>query len=169
MFKWGLVPSWAKDKTIGYKMINARSETVFEKPSFKNAIVRQRCLVPMNGFFEWMKDGSKKIPFYIRRNDEQVLGAAGLFEVWKKETEPLYSFTILTKDADVRLSKIHPRMPLFISPENYDPWLDPQYNVKSNIQKLLMADSSLELEPIPVSDQVNSPKNDSESYIRPIN
>lgn len=125
-FSWGLVPSWAKDPAIGSRMINARVETVTEKPSFRSAIQKRRCIVPTNGWYEWEKSGAKKIPHYFSATDEAILGMAGMFESW---TAPdgvvLWSVTILTKEAQPHIEHIHDRMPVLVMPELRETWLKP--------------------------------------------
>ncbi len=128
--RWGLIPAWAKDASIGAKMINARSETAFEKPSFRNALRRRRCVVPIDGYYEWHRpsDGSPAIPYYIRFADDQPHAIAGLWERW---TDPasgtnMASAAILTTRANASLAEIHDRMPVFLAPEDVSRWLDPK-------------------------------------------
>ena len=125
-FSWGLVPSWAKDPAIGSRMINARVETVTEKPSFRSAIQKRRCIVPANGWYEWEKSGAKKIPHYFSAADDGILGMAGMFESW---TAPdgvvLWSVTILTTKAQPHIEHIHDRMPVLVMPELRETWLTP--------------------------------------------
>ncbi|HEX8396389.1 MAG TPA: SOS response-associated peptidase, partial [Pyrinomonadaceae bacterium] len=125
--KWGLIPSWAKEESIGNRMINARAESITEKPSFKNAFKSRRCLIPASGFFEWKRAGDKgKQPFYFYLKDKPVFGFAGLWESWiDKETgEETESCTIITTEANDVLKPVHDRMPVIIKPENYEFWLD---------------------------------------------
>lgn len=126
LYRWGLIPGWAKDASLASKMINARSETVDEKPAFRTAFKRRRCIVPATGFYEWHKldDGSKQ-PLYIYRNDSPFMGMAGLWEVWKEpETnEEVRTFTILTTSANPFMQKIHERMPVILNPQDYERWL----------------------------------------------
>ncbi len=125
-FSWGLVPSWSKDPAIGSRMINARVETVTEKPSFRSAIQKRRCIVPANGWYEWDKSGAKKIPHYFSATDEAILGMAGMFESW---TAPdgvvLWSITILTTQAQPHIEHIHDRMPVLVMPQLRETWLSP--------------------------------------------
>ena len=143
--RWGLVPSWAKDPTIGSRMINARSETLTTKPSFKAAAARRRCLVPMDGYYEWMKnpDGTKT-PFFLHADDEGLLAAAGLYELWPDphlaEDDPkkwLSTATIATTTATDALGHIHDRTPVFIPPDRYDQWLDTHLQDTTEVDALL--------------------------------
>src|SRR5690606_24437829 len=123
--RWGLVPSWASDPKIGYKMINARSETARQKPSFREAWRSRRCLIPADGFYEWMQDGDKKRPQFIRLRSGEPFAFAGLWETWRGGDEPLHTCTILTTEANERLRPIHSRMPVILPRAAYDVWLDP--------------------------------------------
>lgn len=125
LFRWGLVPFWAKDPAIGNQMINARSETVPEKPAFKNAFKRRRCLVPADGFYEWQKQGTIKQPFHFHLADRRPFALAGLWEHWDKGSEPLDSFTILTTQANAKIAPYHDRMPVILLGEAQDRWLNP--------------------------------------------
>jgi len=111
-FRWGLIPSWAKDPKIGYKMINARGETVSEKPSFRDACRKRRCLIPADGFYEWKKEGDGKVPYLIRMKSKAAFLFAGLWEQWQSDDETIYSATIITTDANDTLKPIHHRMPV---------------------------------------------------------
>ncbi|TVQ55544.1 MAG: SOS response-associated peptidase, partial [Phycisphaerales bacterium] len=142
--QWGLVPSWAKDPSIGSRMINARSETAAEKPSFRSAFKRRRCLVPASGFYEWKKldpgkKSSAKQPFYIYRADEQPLVMAGLWESWNdpESEKPLETYSILTTEANEQLRDLHDRMPVILEPEQFDAWLDPEQADAETLQSLL--------------------------------
>jgi putative SOS response-associated peptidase YedK len=123
---WGLIPAWAKDPSVGVKMINARSETVHEKPSFKEAFQKRRCLIPANGFYEWRKeeDGSKQ-PYYFSPTQGNIFAFAGLWENWvSADTSHILSCTILTQEAPLDMSHIHHRFPVTLKPENFKDWLD---------------------------------------------
>lgn len=123
--KWGLVPSWAKDASMGAKLINARSETVTEKPSFREAFKRRRCLIPADGFYEWARAGGKKQPYFFRLRDEQPFGFAGLWDRWQGgDGAVIESCTILTTEANDMLKPVHDRMPVILHPEDYEMWLD---------------------------------------------
>ena len=117
LFKWGLVPSWSKDMKIGYKMINARAETVAQKPSFRSAFAARRCLVPVDGFYEWKKKGSQKVPFFIYNNTGKPFSLGGLWETWQDpEGKLLKTFTIITTEANNFMKDIHHRMPVIVPP-----------------------------------------------------
>lgn len=123
--RWGLIPYWAKDIKIGYKMINARMETVMEKSAFKQAMIKRRCLVPMDGYYEWKKEGTKKTPYRIVVKDQEIFSVAGLWENWKSpEGEMIQSFTVLTQSPSESIAHIHDRMPAILTREQEDLWLD---------------------------------------------
>ncbi len=127
LFQWGLIPSWAKDPKIGSKMINARAETLAEKPSFRTALKRRRCLVVADGFYEWKKTGSGKTPMYIQLKDGQPFGFAGLWEAWQSPDDGLIkTCTIITTTPNALLAEIHYRMPVILPREAYDTWLAPE-------------------------------------------
>ncbi|MBK9425183.1 MAG: SOS response-associated peptidase [Bacteroidetes bacterium] len=170
LFKWGLIPSWAKDKSIGYKMINARSETVFEKPSFKKLIKQRRCLVIADSFYEWQPlGGKKKQPFRIGLKSWDLFAFAGLWDEWAdKETgEIIPTFTILTTAANSLVSPIHDRMPVILEPEEEKRWLKKGIN-DQEILELLSPFPESEMMVYPVSEQVNSPANDNPGIIEPV-
>jgi len=161
MYCWGLIPHWAKDIKIGYKMINARSETLAEKPSFKTAYRKQRCLILADGFYEWKKEASKKTPYYIRLKTTQPFGFAGLWERWQKSPgEFIHSCTIITTDANELVKPIHQRMPVILDNENYQVWLDPDEQAPDRLQHLLKPYPTEMMEAFPVSTVVNSPRNE---------
>lgn len=171
-FKWGLIPSWAKDAKIGSKMINARSETLSEKPSFRNAYKRRRCLILADGYYEWVPiPGEKtKQPVYIRLKSKKTFAFAGLWEQWKPEwtDKPFLSCTIITCSPNPMLAEIHHRMPVILPQENYEEWLAPGEQPKENLQHLLTAYPGEDMEAYPVSKFVNKPMNDSPECIEPI-
>ena len=123
--RWGLVPSWADDIKIGARMINARCETVADKPAFSAAIRTRRCLIPADGFYEWKTQGKKKTRFWIRRPDETLFAFAGLWDRWSKQGVPIESCTLLTTPANDLIAPVHDRMPVVLSPSDYATWLDP--------------------------------------------
>lgn len=136
--RWGLIPSWAKDMSIGAKMINARAETVAKKPSFRTALKRRRCLIVADGFYEWQKlDAKNKQPWYFTLPDDEPFAFAGLWECWKSPDGPLETATIITTTANEALAPVHDRMPVILSPEHYALWLDPKAEGGSAIVKLL--------------------------------
>jgi putative SOS response-associated peptidase YedK len=167
--RWGLVPSWANDLSIGNRMINARAETVAEKPSFRAAFKRRRCLIPADGYYEWRKTEQGKQPFYIHRRDQTLLAMAGLWERWHGgQADMVDSFTIITTDANDDTSSVHDRMPVFLDPEAYAMWLDPEFQDRDQLQALLVPYGSGELELTPVSKLVNSPRHESPDCIEPL-
>jgi putative SOS response-associated peptidase YedK len=173
-FRWGLVPSWAKDEKIGYKMINARSETVHEKPSFRKALSLRRCLVPADSFYEWKKVGSEKkpmkIPTRIYLHGEKLFAFAGLWEEWRKPGgEILDSFTILTTEANSFMRPIHERMPVILKPQDYDTWLNPKEKDVTRVLPLLQPFEPEAMQAHAVSTAVNSPKNEEPELIGPVN
>lgn len=171
--RWGLVPSWAKDTTIGAKMINARVETVHEKPAFRRAFVQRRCLLPADGFYEWQQIArpeqgkARKQPYFIHPADGQVLALAGLYEYWRDpavgpDDDPaawLMTCTIITTEATDAAGRVHPRMPLALHPEHYDAWLDPRRQDPDRLRALLTPPADGHLDARPVSTAVNSVRN----------
>lgn len=165
--KWGLVPFWADDPSIGSKMINARAETLAEKPSFRDAFRKRRLLVPVSGFYEWKKKEGAKQPYYITRKDNRLFSLAGLWELWDKGDTPLESFTILTTEPNSLISKLHNRMPVIIPKEAYQDWLNPASEAEL-LQKLLVPYPPEDLTFHPVSRLVNSPASDNPELIKPV-
>ena len=164
--RWGLIPSWAKDPAIGARLINARSETVTEKPSFRAAFRQRRCLVLADGFYEWQRQERKKQPFYFRLQDGQPFAFAGLWERWKAPNgEAIESCTILTTEANELLRPIHDRMPVILDPKDYELWLDPEVQKPEPLQQLLRPYRSEGMTTYPVSTQVNNPSNNSPECI----
>ncbi|MBM7094535.1 SOS response-associated peptidase [Bacillus sp. H-16] len=163
--KWGLVPSWADEPSIGYKMINARSETIHEKPSFKHLINRRRCIVCASGFYEWKKEGGRKQPYYIQLPSEQPMMFAGLWDRWEKEGQTLITTTILTTEANSTMKELHHRMPVILNDGRQKHWLD--VNSKDTLHKIYKErPSSLHIHP--VSMFVNSPQNEGPECIERI-
>jgi len=167
--RWGLVPSWADDVKIGQRMINARSETVAEKPSFRAAFRRRRCLIPIDGYYEWQvspTDGKR--PFYIRRFDQRPLAIAGLWESWQSpDGTPLETCTLLTTAANDRLRPIHDRMPVFLDEPSRQLWLDPETPAPALLQRMQAANDDL-FETIEVSKRVNNPRHEAPDCIEPL-
>lgn len=166
--KWGLVPSWAKDAAIGSKMINARAETAAEKPSFRAAFKRRRCLMPADGFFEWAQLGSRKTPMYIHLENRTLFAFAGL---WESRANPdgskLETCTILTTEANELIRPLHHRMAVILVPEHYDAWLSPEEVETAALMSLLSAHPAENMRVYEVSRQVNYPANDSPAVIEP--
>ena len=169
-FHWGLVPFWAKDPSIGNRMINARAETIAEKPSFKNAFKKRRCLIIADGFYEWKGTKGQKQPMLITLPDKKPFAFAGLWEIWHKNKQaPAYrSCTIITTEASASIREIHHRMPVILKPEVYKDWLNPQYQNTENLKHILAVERLTELTSYPVSKQVNSARNNDLSLLDPI-
>jgi putative SOS response-associated peptidase YedK len=170
-FNWGLIPSWAKDPSIGNRMINARAETLAEKPAFRAAYRRRRCLVLADGFFEWRKDPGKKVkqPMYIRLHTGEPFAFAGLWEVWNSaDGSQILSCTIITTEPNELVSDIHNRMPVILPREGYSAWLNPNEIQPADLDDLLRPYPSTELAAYPVSTIVNSPGNDSPACVVPL-
>jgi len=169
--RWGLVPFWADDPSIGNRMINARAETVPDKPAYRAAFEKRRCIVPASGFYEWKPADGGKQPYYIRRADEQLLGLAGLWERWTDDHsgEVVESFTILTGEPNELVADVHDRMPVILRPEDYDFWLDPAMKDKEALHELVLQTYPADpLETYPVSTHVNKPTHDDPSCIEPL-
>ena len=164
MVRWGLVPRWAKDPSIGSKMINARGETVAAKPSFRTAFRRHRCLIPANGFYEWMPAAAgRKQPVLIAMKDGGLFAFAGLYERWLTgDGEPLDTCTVLTTDANALLRAVHDRMPVIVPPEQYERWLDP---AQDGPQALVAPYPAEAMTWWPVSSRVNSVRHDDATLI----
>jgi len=165
--RWGLVPSWARDPSIGNRMINARSETAAEKPSFRGPFRRSRCLLPADGFYEWRKEEGRKVPFWIHMEDHGPFTLAGLWDRWRgPEGEELETFTILTTEPNELLRPIHDRMPVIVAPEDREAWLGAGTPVDV-LQSLLGPHPAEPMAVQEVSTHVNSPHNDDPSCIEP--
>lgn len=161
MVRWGLVPSWSKDDKIGARMINARSETAAEKPSFRSAVTTRRCLVPASGFYEWVQGPDGKQPHFIHFSDARVFAFAGLWERWSKgESGPLDTFTILTTTPNELIAGLHDRMPVILPPETYSEWLEPRPLDLDRFADLVAAHPAEGMEAYPVTTRVNRPAND---------
>jgi putative SOS response-associated peptidase YedK len=167
-FRWGLVPFWAKDPSIGNRMINARAETVAEKPAYRNALARQRCLIPVDGFYEWRKVGSGKVPMWIHLQSRRPFSLAGLWEEWrpKKDGAPLRTCTILTTGPSDFMQPIHDRMPVIVPREARDRWLDPG-TAAADLHAVLAPYAGPDLEAHEVSTLVNNPANDYAECLAP--
>lgn len=165
-FKWGLIPSWSKDHRIGSKLINARVEGLIEKPFFKSALKDRRCIVPLDGFYEWKVVANKvKKPYRIRFKDDSIFFVAGLYDQWKNEkAEIIHSFTIITQKPNPYLSSIHDRMPAILQREQESLWLDPLISLEQSLQ-LITPLAGDYLDAYPVSDAVNQVKNNKASLI----
>lgn len=166
--KWGLIPAWSDDPSIGNRLINARAETVAEKPSFREAFMRQRCLVIADGFYEWQKRGRTRQPYFIRLKTDQPFGFAGLYDVWTSPGgEVITTCTIITSEPNETVKTLHDRMPVILSKEFEDAWLDPYNADHASLVQMLSPYSANEMEMHTVSALVNSPANDSPECMAP--
>ena len=160
-YRWGLIPGWAKDPTIGNKLANARGETVSERPSFRNAFKRWRCLVPASGFYEWKTVAGKKHPYYIRpARDKEVFGLAGITELWKGPDGPIHTVSLITTEPNELMREIHDRMPVIIPVDDYGAWLDPGNMNVPELTEFIRAYPAERMQAYPVSTRVNTPRND---------
>lgn len=168
LMKWGLIPFWAKDPRIGYQMINARAETLKDKPAFRKPLSQFRCLVPANGFYEWKKTQDGKQPFYIRLKSEEMFAFAGLYDQWvDAEGKEIETYTIITTTPNSVVEPIHNRMPAILKKENEEIWLNHQETDINKILALLTPNNTTEeFEAYPVSKAVNKPENDSKDLIK---
>jgi putative SOS response-associated peptidase YedK len=169
MLRWGLIPSWAKDPKIGFQCINAKAETAAEKPSFRSAFKKRRCLVIATGFYEWRVQGRTKQPLWIGMRSKRPFAFAGLWEHWKPaEEEPLETCTIITTEPNELMRPIHNRMPVILAPVSYDQWLDPTFQHIEPLKALLRPYLSEELTAYPVSTFVNNPRHDAPQCLEPM-
>ena len=172
LYKWGLIPSWSKDPSIGNRMINARAETLAEKPSFRNAYRRRRCLILSDGFYEWQQNPAAKgkQPVFIRFKDRHPFAFAGLWEIWNSpDGSEIRSCTIITTQPNAHLQPIHNRMPVILPRDAYQAWLIPEERTPEKLNYLLVPYPSEEMVAFPVSKMVNSPQVDSPDLIKPLN
>ncbi len=168
LFSWGLIPSWSKDPTIGNKMINARGETIFEKPSFRSCIRNKRCLVPADSFYEWKKTEEKKQPFRIKLKKRGLFSLAGIWDEWKDVDGKIKStFSIITTSPNNLMSEIHDRMPVILQKDDEEKWL--LANDVNEISSLITSYPAIEMEACPISLMVNSPRNNSAEIHTPLN
>ncbi|WP_141434237.1 SOS response-associated peptidase [Bacillus sp. 03113] len=167
LMKWGLVPYWAKEEKMGYKMINARAEGIESKPSFKVPFQRKRCLILADSFYEWKKTETGKIPYRFVMKDEKPFAFAGLWDTWYKASDPLSTCTIITTIPNSVTIDVHDRMPVILPPEAYDDWLNPKQTNINELKKLLVPYPANQMKKYPVSTLVNSVKNNSRELIAP--
>ncbi len=181
-FTWGLIPSWAKDAAIGSKMINARVETVADKPAYRRAFATRRCLLPADGYFEWYPTDDltpagkpRKQPFFIHPRDGGILAMAGIYEIWrdptKDEDDPnrfRWTTSIVTTDAEDALGRIHDRMPMMVEPSRWASWLDPTVVGRAELLTLLVPAAPGRLEAYPVSTLVNNVRNNGAELVSPL-
>ena len=166
--RWGLVPHWAKDPSIGHRMINARSESAAEKPAFRDALVSRRCLVPASGFYEWTGEAGRRRPFYFHPVGRRLFGIAGLWERWQRGDGPaIESCTLLTTDANARVAPIHDRMPVILEPGAYADWLSPGPLDPGTLKALLRPCAPERLESFEVSPRVNDVRVDDPACLEP--
>jgi putative SOS response-associated peptidase YedK len=168
LYRWGLIPGWAKDPAIGNKLANARGETVAEKPSFRAAFKRWRCLIPASGFYEWKPVAGRKQPYYIHPADGDLFAFAGLTERWNGPDGPVHSCAIITTDANEKMRGIHNRMPVILDPKDYAAWLDPANPGNDALKALLRPCPDERIAAHPVSTRVNTPRNDEASLLEPV-
>ncbi len=166
--RWGLIPSWSKDMSFGVRMINARAETLTEKPSFRNLLPKKRCVVISDGYYEWHNTGSDKQPYYIHKSDGGLLPMAGLWDRWlDQDGHPVFSYTIITTTPQPELAFIHDRMPVILAPGNLDKWLQTSHNPANTVTAILQPYGEI-LNADQVSKIVNSPVNNSPACIKPL-
>ena len=169
MLRWGLIPSWAKDAKIGNQCINAKAETVAEKPSFRSAFKKRRCLVIADGFYEWRLQGKQKQPMWIGLKSKRPFAFAGLWEHWTPaEGAPIETCTIITTEPNALMQTIHNRMPVILTPHDYDLWLDPTMQHVETVKPLLRPFTDDELVAYSVSTLVNNPRHDTPQCLEPV-
>jgi putative SOS response-associated peptidase YedK len=168
--RWGLIPHWSKDRRSGYKMINARAESLWKKSAYKSAAKRRRCIVPASCFFEWRRSDGTKQPYCLRPKGADLFAFAAIWERWSdpETEEAIFSCAIVTTPANEAVAELHDRMPAILDPSGFDLWLDRGVQESSALRELLQPCPSGWLELYPVSKRVNSPKNDSKEVVRPI-
>ena len=169
MLKWGLVPSWAKDPTIGNKLINARAETIAEKPAFRRAFRNRRCLVIADGFYEWKREGRSKQPFYFRFRHGGSFAFAGIWDHWECSPQaPIESFALITTGPNEVMEPVHNRMPVILEAKDYDLWIDPTIHNNEPLLSLLHPFPSEDMEAVAISTFVNNPQHDDPRCIEPL-
>lgn len=168
LFRWGLIPGWAKDPAIGNKLANARGETVDEKPSFRNAFKRSRCLIPASGFYEWKTVAARKQPYYIHPLDAPLFAIAGISERWQGPDGPVHSCAIITTGPNGVMSAIHDRMPVILAAQDHEAWLDPANQSVAALKQLIKPCADATMAAYAVSTRVNVPKHDDAALIEPL-
>ena len=165
--RWGLVPSWAKDLKMGSRLINARLETLSEKPSFKNLLKSNRCVVITDGYYEWMRNGNTKQPYYIHHPNNKIMPMAGLWDEWVDENNKMiHTYTVITTQSAKSISHIHNRMPVILNVNELDDWVNTDYPLENALN--ILSPHAITLKFYPVSNFVNSPINNSEICIQPL-
>lgn len=170
IMQWGLVPKWSKDPRIGYKLINARDDTIFDKPIWRNVILKQRCLIPATGFYEWQRQNTnnkvQKQPFYIHPQKIKLFSFAGVWETYKDNNDQEHmTYSIITTEPNIEMAAIHNRMPVILHPEDEPKWLESSPVTRSSLEPLLRPFEDNKLEIYKVSEDVNSPRNNDERLI----
>lgn len=164
--RWGLIPSWSKDLKIGASLINARAETVSEKPSYRTAFKRRRCLVPASGFYEWIREGKSKRPFHIHHVDDTPFAMAGIWESWHHGEQLIESFSIVTTEANKLMAPIHDRMPVILDSDLFGEWLDPNAEPEF-LESVIQPHEWTGFEVVPVSTVVNNARNETPNCLLP--
>jgi putative SOS response-associated peptidase YedK len=169
LMHWGLIPNWAKDPTIGNQTINARAESLTEKPAFKHLVGSRRCIIPADGFYEWRKEGRRKVPMWVHLKTKEPFALAGLWDVWRKpDGKRVESFTIITTEPNELVRPVHNRMPVILRPEDEEQWLDVSRTSFANVQSLLKPLPDELMDAHGVSPIVNSAKYDGPDCIQPV-
>jgi putative SOS response-associated peptidase YedK len=169
LLRWGLIPYWAKEASIGNRMINARAESVAEKPAYRHSFKKKRCLIPTDGFYEWKKEGKAKQPYLIRHRDHMPFAFAGLWSTWRNPEGGLVeTYTILTTSANGVIRELHDRMPVVLDRADFGLWLDPKVDDAERLLALLQPAPDADFELLPVSKAVNSPANDTADCVEPL-
>lgn len=168
LYRWGLIPGWAKDPGFGYKLANARGDTVAEKPSFRSAFKRWRCLVPASGFYEWKAVSGKKQPFYIRPKGQDLFGLAGITELWKGPDGPVHTVSLITTEPNELMRTIHDRMPVIIPTSDYCDWLDPENQDTESLKVFIRPFRADLMTAHPVSTRVSNASNEAKELIESV-
>jgi putative SOS response-associated peptidase YedK len=169
LMRWGLIPHWAKDQKTAYKMINARIETLTQRPTFRGLLAHNRCLVPASGYYEWKAEGTTKTPYYIYPADDSFVAFAGLYDTWTDPNgEEIQTFTIVTQDADDAMARLHHRMPVVLARADEQAWLDPAVTAPAQAVEILARSAGVLLDAYPVSRMVNTPTAEGKELIRPL-
>lgn len=168
LYRWGLIPAWAKDPSIGDRLVNARGETVAEKPAFKGAFRSSRCLVPASGFYEWKSIFGRKHPYYIRPKGGELFALAGITELWKGPVVQLHTVCLITTEPNELMRPIHDRMPVIVEPENYGAWLDPSNVDVATLKRFITSYPAERMETYEVSKTVSNARNEGKELIVPL-
>jgi putative SOS response-associated peptidase YedK len=169
LMRWGLIPHWAKEEKTAYKMINARMETLTQRPAFRSLLTANRCMIPASGYYEWKAEARGKTPYYIQPTSHEFFAFAGLYDVWTNpDGEEIHTFTIITKDADGLVAQLHNRMPVILDRDLEDAWLDTEITSTSDVLGVLERSAGVILDAYPVSRMVNKPSVDGKELIQPM-